>query len=234
MSAVEERFQAMLAKRKKDKKAENKESAVAKVSKNSVVISDIFAVDSDVFGELTQDRDLVRFLEEKSLEMLSIQSQNIIQLGKNLTEVFNELGRKGSPEGLYVRYIEFNGYKKDTALRLRKRYELYSMAEDERVKKIISILPVRAIEKFYKDKENLLSIIMEEKDDIDFKRVKDIIDSQKNEVIELKEDKSLDIGFEIEKIDDLYKKINNRFDKLDEKKKEKLAKLLLEIEKLLS
>ena len=234
MSAVEERFQAMLAKRKKDKKAENKESAVAKVSKNSVVISDIFAVDSDVFGELTQDRDLVRFLEEKSLEILSIQSQNIIQLGKNLTEVFNELGRKGSPEGLYVRYIEFNGYKKDTALRLRKRYELYSMAEDERVKKIISILPVRAIEKFYKDKENLLSIIMEEKDDIDFKRVKDIIDSQKNEVIELKEDKSLDIGFEIEKIDDLYKKINNRFDKLDEKKKEKLAKLLLEIEKLLS
>lgn len=234
MSAVEERFQAMLAKRKKDKKTENKENAVVKTGKNSVVISDVFAVDSDVFGELTQDRDLVRFLEEKSLEMLSIQSQNIIQLGKNLTEVFNELGRKGSPEGLYVRYIEFNGYKKDTALRLRKRYELYSMAEDERVKKIISILPVRAIEKFYKDKENLLSIIMEEKDDIDFKRVKDIIDSQKNEVIELKEDKSLDIGFEIEKIDDLYKKINNRFDKLDEKKKEKLAKLLLEIEKLLS
>ena len=234
MSAVEERFQAMLAKRKKDKKTENKESAVVKTGKNSVVISDVFAVDSDVFGELTQDRDLVRFLEEKSLEMLSIQSQNIIQLGKNLTEVFNELGRKGSPEGLYVRYIEFNGYKKDTALRLRKRYELYSMAEDERVKKIISILPVRAIEKFYKDKENLLSLIMEEKDDIDFKRVKDIIDSQKNEVIELKEDKSLDIGFEIEKIDDLYKKINNRFDKLDEKKKEKLAKLLLEIEKLLS
>ncbi|WP_410208887.1 hypothetical protein [Fusobacterium sp.] len=234
MSAVEERFQAMLAKRKKDKKSEVKENSIQKVKKNSVMISDIFAVESDIFGELTQDKELIRYLEEKSLEMLSIQSQNIILLGKNLVEVFNELGKKGSPEGLYLRYLEFNGYKKDTALRLRKRYELYSSTDNERIKKIISILPVRSIEKFYKNKENVFSIILEEKDDIDFKRVKDIIESQKNEVIELKEDKTFDIAFEIEKIDDLYKKINNRFDKLDRKKKEKIAKLLLEIEKLLS
>ena len=133
------------------------------LSKKKIDIADVFEVDSSVFNNLTDDKELVKYLEEKSIEMLSIQSKNIILLGKNLTEVFDELGKKGSPEGLYLKYLEFNGYKKDTALRLRKRYELFSLTTDERIKNIISILPVRAIEEFYKDKENILSLLLEEK-----------------------------------------------------------------------
>ncbi|WP_288876546.1 hypothetical protein [uncultured Fusobacterium sp.] len=234
MSAVEERFQAMLAKRKKEKieVVEKKQKGV--LSKKKIDIADVFEVDSSVFNNLTDDKELVKYLEEKSIEMLSIQSKNIILLGKNLTEVFNELGKKGSPEGLYLKYLEFNGYKKDTALRLRKRYELFSLTTDERIKNIISILPVRAIEEFYKDKENILSLLLEEKNDIDYKRAKDIIDSKTVTVKEIKKVSSAEINFGIEKIEDLYEKINNNFNKLDGKKKEKITKLLLEIEKLLS
>ncbi|QNM15898.1 MULTISPECIES: hypothetical protein [Fusobacterium] len=234
MSAVEERFQAMLAKRKKEKieVVEKKQKGV--LSKKKIDIADVFEVDSSVFNNLTDDKELVKYLEEKSIEMLSIQSKNIILLGKNLTEVFDELGKKGSPEGLYLKYLEFNGYKKDTALRLRKRYELFSLTTDERIKNIISILPVRAIEEFYKDKENILSLLLEEKNDIDYKRAKDIIDSKTVTVKEIKKVSSAEINFGIEKIEDLYEKINNNFNKLDGKKKEKITKLLLEIEKLLS
>lgn len=234
MSAVEERFQAMIAKRKKEKieVVEKKQKGV--LSKKKIDIADVFEVDSSVFNNLTDDKELVKYLEEKSIEMLSIQSKNIILLGKNLTEVFDELGKKGSPEGLYLKYLEFNGYKKDTALRLRKRYELFSLTTDERIKNIISILPVRAIEEFYKDKENILSLLLEEKNDIDYKRAKDIIDSKTVTVKEIKKVSSAEINFGIEKIEDLYEKINNNFNKLDGKKKEKITKLLLEIEKLLS
>ncbi len=40
-------------------------------------------------------------------------------------------------------------------------------------------------------------------------------------------------SYSSERIDSLYRRINNRFDELDEKRKEKLSKLLFEIEKLL-
>lgn len=232
MSTVEDRFQAMLAKRKKEKKEENSEVVVK--NKNSIAIIDVFEVDSSIFGDLTDDRELVEFLEKKSVEMLSIQSKNMILLGKNLTEVFNELGRKGSPEGLYVKYIEFNGYKKDTALRLRKRYELFEASKNERIKQIISILPVRAIEQFYKEKEDIFAILDEENNDVDYKRVLDIIKSRKTQNLEYRNTEEINYDFEIGQLDDLYKKINNKFDELDKKKKEKIAKLLLEIEKILS
>lgn len=232
MSTVEDRFQAMLAKRKKEKKEENSEVVVK--NKNSIAITDVFEVDSSIFGDLTDDRELVEFLEKKSVEMLSIQSKNMILLGKNLTEVFNELGRKGSPEGLYVKYIEFNGYKKDTALRLRKRYELFEASKNERIKQIISILPVRAIEQFYKEKEDIFAILDEENNDVDYKRVLDIIKSRKTQNLEYRNTEEINYDFEIGQLDDLYKKINNKFDELDKKKKEKIAKLLLEIEKILS
>lgn len=232
MSTVEDRFQAMLAKRKKEKKEENSEVVVK--NKNSIAITDVFEVDSSIFGDLTDDRELVEFLEKKSVEMLSIQSKNMILLGKNLTEVFNELGRKGSPEGLYVKYIEFNGYKKDTALRLRKRYELFEATKNERIKQIISILPVRAIEQFYKEKEDIFAILDEENNDVDYKRVLDIIKSRKTQNLEYRNTEEINYDFEIGQLDDLYKKINNKFDELDKKKKEKIAKLLLEIEKILS
>lgn len=232
MSTVEDRFQAMLAKRKKEKKEENSEVVVK--NKNNIAITDVFEVDSSIFGDLTDDRELVEFLEKKSVEMLSIQSKNMILLGKNLTEVFNELGRKGSPEGLYVKYIEFNGYKKDTALRLRKRYELFEASKNERIKQIISILPVRAIEQFYKEKEDIFAILDEENNDVDYKRVLDIIKSRKTQNLEYRNTEEINYDFEIGQLDDLYKKINNKFDELDKKKKEKIAKLLLEIEKILS
>lgn len=235
MSTAEERFQAMLAKRKKVKEVEEKkEIPIIKNEKNNKKdIKEIFSIEDSVFNTLTDDVELIEYLKNKSLEMLKIQGNNIIMLGKNLTEVFEELGRKGSPEGLYLKYLDFNGYKKDTALRLRKRYELFKKAKSEVVKQIISILPVRSVEQLYKEQDSVLPELEKNSENLTYKKMMDML-KKNNEVIELKEKKEIEISsYSVDKIDNLYRRINNKYDELDERRKEKLDKLLFEIEKLL-
>lgn len=235
MSTAEERFQAMMAKRKKAKETEQKVEKPIVVNEKSSKkdIKEIFLIEDSVFGDLTTDIDLIEYLKNKSLEMLKIQGNNIIMLGKNLTEVFDELGRKGSPEGLYIKYLEFNGYKKDTALRLRKRYELFKKAKSEVVKQIISILPVRSIEQLYKEQNKIIPELEKNSENLIYKKVMDML-KKNSETIEIKNKKEVEIsGYDVDRIDNLYKKINRSYGELDERRKEKLDKLLFEIEKLL-
>lgn len=236
MSTAEERFQAMMAKRKKNKDTtdEKKEVVIEKEEKKSKEIQDIFLIEDSVFNTFTDDLELVEYLKRKSLEMLKIQGNNMIMLGKNLTEVFEELGRKGSPEGLYLKYLEFNGYKKDTALRLRKRYELFSKCKSDVVKQIVSILPIRGIEQLYKEQDTVLPELEKNSENLTYKKMLDMI-NRSRQAIEIKENKDEELiySYNSERIDSLYRRINNRFDELDEKRKEKLSKLLFEIEKLL-
>ncbi len=234
MSTAEERFQAMMAKRKKIKENEGeKELSIPKNEKsNKRDIKEIFSIEDSIFSSLTNDIELVEYLKNKSLEMLKIQGNNIIMLGKNLTEVFEELGRKGSPEGLYLKYLEFNGYKKDTALRLRKRYELFKKSKSDVVKQIIAILPVRSIEQLYREQETILPELEKNSEELTYKKMLDML-KKNSERIEEKEDKIEVISYSVDRIDNLYRRINNRYEELDERRKEKLDKLLFEIEKLL-
>lgn len=235
MSTAEERFQAMMAKRKKTKESvEKEEKPIIVNEKNSKKdIKEIFVIEDSVFGDFTNDVELIEYLKNKSLEMLKIQGNNIIILGKNLTEVLEELGRKGSPDGLYLKYLEFNGYKKDTALRLRKRYELFKKSKADVVKQIIAILPVRSIEQLYKEQDSVLPELEKNSENLTYKKMLDML-KKSNEAIEVKEKNSIEISsYNIDRLDSLYRRINNRYDELDEKRKEKLDKLLFEIEKLL-
>lgn len=235
MSTAEERFQAMMAKRRKAKETEQKveKPIVVNEKNNKKDIKEIFLIEDSVFGDLTTDIDLIEYLKNKSLEMLKIQGNNIIMLGKNFTEVFDELGRKGSPEGLYIKYLEFNGYKKDTALRLRKRYELFKKAKSEVVKQIISILPVRSIEQLYKEQNEIIPELEKNSENLTYKKMMDML-KKNSETIEIKNKKEVEIsGYDVDRIDNLYKKINRSYGELDERRKEKLDKLLFEIEKLL-
>lgn len=239
MSTAEERFQAMMAKRKKSKEIEEKkQSPSAKPEKvlnektNKKDIKEIFSIEDDIFKSLTDDVELIEYLKNKSFEMLKIQGNNIIMLGKNLTEVFEELGKKGSPEGLYLRYLEFNGYKKDTALRLRKRYELFKKSKSDVTKQIIAILPVRSIEQLYKEQDNLL-VKLEEDENLTYKKTLEILNENK-ERIELERKIEVNsLEYSVDRIDTLYKKINLKYEELDNRRKERISKLLFEIEKIL-
>lgn len=236
MSTAEERFQAMIAKRKKNKDIDKEEKIVIIEEKEidkEKKMKKLFSIEDDVFNTLTEDKELIDYLKNKSLEMLKIQGNNVILLGKNLTEVFEELGRKGSPEGLYIKYLEFNGYKKDTALRLRKRYEIFSKCKSEELKQIVSILPIRSMEQLYREQDFILNELEKNNAEITYKKVLDII-NKKDNIIEFKEVvEEKKYSYNPEKIDILYREINDKYDNLDKRKKEKIDKLLFEIEKLL-
>ena len=220
MSTAEERFQAMIAKRKKNKDIDKEEKIVIIEEKEidkEKKMKKLFSIEDDVFNTLTEDKEL----------------NNVILLGKNLTEVFEELGRKGSPEGLYIKYLEFNGYKKDTALRLRKRYEIFSKCKSEELKQIVSILPIRSMEQLYREQDFILNELEKNNAEITYKKVLDII-NKKDNIIEFKEVvEEKKYSYNSEKIDVLYREINDKYDNLDKRKKEKIDKLLFEIEKLL-
>lgn len=104
--------------------------------------------------ELSIENTLKEYLIQKSKEVIHTQVNDAIQLGKIFEEVATELGKKGSPEGIYTEFISYCGFKPRTALRLRKRYCLFQEAP-EHCKLIVSLLSVREIEELEKNKEIL-------------------------------------------------------------------------------
>ena len=53
------------------------------------------------FNELNLDNYLQNYLIDKSKELINLQVNDAIKIGKILEEVSQELGKKGSPEGIY-------------------------------------------------------------------------------------------------------------------------------------
>ncbi|MGL5099367.1 MAG: hypothetical protein ACRC6B_04910, partial [Fusobacteriaceae bacterium] len=102
--------------------------------------------DFSYLEEIECDVQIKKFLREKSLQMINLQGNTVLTLGKICHEVAEELGRKGSPEGIYYKWLEFNGLSKNTALRHRKRYELFTLAEEAKLKEIMVLLTVKEID----------------------------------------------------------------------------------------
>lgn len=98
------------------------------------------------------------FLKIESFKLVNIQAKTSLELGEIFTNVFNKLSKQGSTDGLYENWLELHGYNKKTALRHRKRFELYNEVNENK-KDIVALLPVRVIEELYKDKETSVGLI---------------------------------------------------------------------------
>lgn len=181
------------------------------------------------FHELSIDNYLQNYLIDKSKELINLQVNDAIKMGKILEEVSQELGKKGSSEGVYGNFLRYNGINSKTALRLRKRYTLFSEAP-EHAKIIVSLLTVREIEELDKKRELLdkfyPGITLEEAKKLFKKEVKEI--ENKKEKEEEKGKEITDIG--------IYSFLQSTFQddltSLPEKKQKQAAKLLEKLEKL--
>lgn len=228
---TQELFKARLAARKKEKAEE-----ISSASQSEMALSlpkdmvKTFQIPNDLYSDFTDDKELVDYLNEKTLALLKINGAGNIMIGKELTEVYEKLSKKGSSDGMYVRFLEVSGYKKDTALRYRKRYELYKKAKNNSTKQIISVMTVKLIEELYKEQELLEKIDVE---GIDYKTALDIINKINETILIDKKDKKEEFIFEIEELPFLQTQIKEKYDNLNQKEKEKLNKLLLEIKSLL-
>ncbi|WP_339019971.1 hypothetical protein [Fusobacterium animalis] len=181
------------------------------------------------FHELNIDNYLQNYLIDKSKELINLQVNDAIKMGKILEEVSQELGKKGSSEGVYGNFLRYNGINSKTALRLRKRYTLFFEAP-EYAKIIVSLLTVREIEKLDRKRELLdkfyPGITLEEAKKLFKEEVKEI---------ENKKEKEEEKGKEITNIG-IYSFLQSTFQddltSLPEKKQKQAAKLLEKLEKL--
>ena len=181
------------------------------------------------FHELSIDNYLKNYLIDKSKELINLQVNDAIKMGKILEEVSQELGKKGSPEGVYGNFLRYNGINSKTALRLRKRYTLFSEAP-EHAKIIVSLLTVREIEELDKKRELLdkfyPSITLEEAKKLFKGEVKEIENKKEKEEENGKE--ITDIGI----YSFLQTSLQDDLNSLPEKKQKQVAKLLEKLEKL--
>lgn len=180
------------------------------------------------FQELSVDNYLKNYLIDKSKELINLQVNDAIKMGKILEEVSQELGKKGSPEGIYGAFLKYNGINPKTALRLRKRYTLFFEAP-EHAKLIVSLLTVREIEELDKKRELLdkfyPGITLEEAKKL-FKGEGKKIENKKEEEENGKE--ITDIGI----YSFLQTSLQNDLSSLPKKKQKQVAKLLEKLEKL--
>lgn len=190
---------------KKDKKIEQLE-----IIKNVVKIN---------FCETKEENE---FLEIKTKEILNLQANASIQLGK----IFKEVSERIQEDMTYSQWLELVGFNRMTALRHRRRFELFENANNDIAKEIVGSLTFREIEKFYKNlKENIIHLnssnsIMDFKT---FLKEENLVSYEK-----VKKEVELNINFEI------FNNIKEKIQKVDIKRKEEIEKLLLKIEKLLN
>ena len=208
---------------KERKEVQETQNEIVKNPKYEVVLN------FNPFHELSIDNYLQNYLIDKSKELINLQVNDAIKMGKILEEVSQELGKKGSPEGVYGNFLRYNGINSKTALRLRKRYTLFSEAP-EHTKIIVSLLTVREIEELDRKKELLdkfyPGITLEEAKKLFKGEVKEIENMKEKEEEEGKE--ITDIGI----YSFLQNTLQDDLTSLPEKKQRKAAKLLEKLEKL--
>ncbi|MDX8337448.1 hypothetical protein [Candidatus Cetobacterium colombiensis] len=190
-------------------------------------------INISLFKELTTDEKIIDLLLKSSIEIFKIQAKNVIELGKIFKNVFDELGGEGSKyTGLYEKWLVVNNISKSTALRYRKRYELYSSVTLDK-KNIILLLPQKYIDLIYleENKNKFIELINK---GANKKEIMELIDNQ--EMIIPISEKTEEIITEFNYIPKFIKfsnEIDNKIKELDEKKKRDLQKYLKKIEELL-
>lgn len=176
------------------------------------------------FKDLTQaSSEEQKFLIEKSKELLNINVKGILFNGKVLTEVFEYLGKKGSPEGFYLKFLECHNIEPRKALRHRHRWELYQKAP-ENSKLLIATLTVREIKELYKNQE-----LLNHFSGITLDAAKELLQKQVPMIPFIEKEKNI----EIFSYPFLEKKYQKKISSLEEDKQKLALELLQKLEELL-
>lgn len=209
----------------------NNLSSLENTQKNKIVKINFENLDyiENIFCE---DQDVNYFLKEKTVQIYELQANSSLELGKILTEAFDKLSGNNHYDGLYERWLLNIGFNKMTALRHRKRYELYNEVLEEHSKKLIAVMPIRVLTELIStpEKDEILKAIEINKE-IKTTDIKNLL-VKKDEIYSIED--SNDETFIFKEIENL-KKLNIK--KLDIKKakklKDELEKILEDVKKIL-
>lgn len=105
--------------------------------------------------EISENKEENEFLLEKTKEIIKLQANSSLELGKIFQEVEEKI-----EDRTYCKWLNLVGYNRVTAFR---RYTLYLETKTERGKEIAGVLTFREIENFYKNYEENLNLLNSDK-----------------------------------------------------------------------
>lgn len=183
-------------------------------------------------GNFCDNEEVNYFLKEKTAQICQLQANSSLELGKIFCEAVNKLAGDNHYNGLYEKWLLQIGFNKMTALRHRKRYELYTQVKNEHSKKLVSILPVRILSDLVSsnEKEDILAQI-EANPEFKVNDLKKLITTEDNVAVieELNDDK-----FYFKEIESLKKLDVKKLDFSKAKQlKDELEKILEDVKKIL-
>ena len=197
------------------------EGANKEISEKENKIKTIEIIKNIAKIDFSKSEEENEFLEVKTKEILNLQANASIQLGR----IFKEVSEKIQEDMTYCQWLDLIGFNRMTALRHKRRFELFENTNNDIAKEIVGSLTFREIEQIYKNLQENLIYLNTSNSIIEFKSIlkeKNLIEKK-----EVKKEIETNINFEI--FNDIKEKILN----VDKKKKEEIEKLLLKIEKLL-
>lgn len=224
---LEEKMAAKMATRKID--SDNKNNLVVE-QKNLLITPEKGDLQElSYFDKLTDKEEIRELLKENSIKILKINAKASLELGELFSNLEKELSKKGSPEGVYTKFLEFNGYNRMTALRHRYRYELYTETRNEKSKRLIAALSTVYIEKVYRYKTEIKEFLEE---GLSLQDLKDLLESKYIESKKDKDKRSEELERATLRINRIFSQFK-RIKVMNESKEERLNKLLEELENLL-
>lgn len=177
------------------------------------------------FDEIVDDKEISEFLKIKSSEMLLVGVGYTLQIGKIADEVFQKLGKQGSKDGLYLKWVQFNGYSESTLKRYRNHWEIFKSVDDN-IKPVVALLTHSQVSKILKN-EDIKELIYSSKE-LTLEDIKALLDEEKL-VTSLVEHKIEVPTFDFDKINNFLKNVEN----IEESKRNKIFKLMNQINKLI-
>lgn len=186
-------------------------------------------INLDLIRNLTDDKEITELLISKTTSLINLQIKNAISLGEIFTSVFDKLSKSGSKyDGLYEKWLQLNGVNKKTALRYRKRYELYLLVNN---KEPIAIMPQKYIDILYSE-ENKTEYINVINSGATYE---EIIDLLKAKTIAPEKIEYINItNFDFRNYNTLFIDIDKKVESLKDKEKKELQKYLIKIQEILN
>lgn len=213
-------------KRKNLRQNEKPKSSIQKLD-TEVKGNNLLPQEIDVTFELAEDRHLNDYLILKSKELIGVQANARLELGKIFQEVHDKLaGNKHT--GLYVKWLGVNGYNKMTALRHRNRYELYEEMSSDNGKMIAATAPQRLIEAILSH-EDRINVINRLNSSMTKEELVEALE-EKQPIIDVAEAVDFDVEAEFNSFKKMYNKVD--ISRLSSKQQNELRKLLEKFNKL--
>lgn len=180
----------------------------------------------------TNNNEVDDFLNEKSFMLINFIGKSNIFLGNIFLEVQNYLNDNSIEETTYCDWLQRNGFNRMTALRYKKRAEIYSSLLSENSKKIIALANQKTIDEIYKfnDRQGILTYLEE------INNISEIENFFLNNALTLKKDEEEVEIIEVDSLDleNRVRKLSTSIENLEPKKQKQVDSLLKKIEKIMS